>query len=164
MFYLQRRVSAIYASLSKECLAYWVYISMAFYRRGNAVSVLSSLLNETDDAALVGSRSLTAPFTIFNNATGFMEARNASGAWTGPDPGWTEGDKWVYTFDVVHDVPGLVERKGGNASFVRFLDEHFDGGEQYCFPFVLSGSGRHLGHNDYRNEVNPCSSNHPSIL
>ena len=58
-----------------------------------------------------------------------MEARNASGAWAGPDEGWTEGDMWAYTFDVVHDVPGLVEAKGGNASFVAFLDEHFDGGE-----------------------------------
>lgn len=58
-----------------------------------------------------------------------MEARNASGAWAGSDVGWTEGDDWAYTFDVVHDIPGLIERRGGNASFVAFLDEHFDGGE-----------------------------------
>lgn len=36
---------------------------------------------------------------------------------------------WAYTFDVVHDIPGLIEKKGGNASFVAFLDEHFNGGE-----------------------------------
>jgi putative alpha-1,2-mannosidase len=32
-----------------------------------------------------------APSTIFNSATGFMEARNANGDWAGPDNGWTEG-------------------------------------------------------------------------
>lgn len=65
-----------------------------------------------------------------------MEARNASGAWAGPDQGWTEGDMWAYTFDVMQDVPGLIALKGGNKSFVEFLDEHFDG-----------------GHNDHTNEV-----------
>ena len=93
-----------------------------------AVSVVAAYVNETADAEFFRNRSMTAPFIIFNNATGFMEARNASGAWAGPDEGWTEGDKWAYTFDVMHDVPGLIAHKGGNASFVAFLDEHFDGG------------------------------------
>lgn len=57
-----------------------------------------------------------------------MEARNANGTWAGEDEGWTEGNKWIYTFDVVQDVPGLIEHKGGNKSFVEFLDSHFDGG------------------------------------
>jgi len=93
-----------------------------------AVSVLAGLLGKTTEEAFFRNRSLTSPFTIFNVQTGFMEARNASGAWAGPDVGWTEGDDWAYTFDVVHDIPGLIERRGGNASFVAFLDEHFDGG------------------------------------
>ncbi|KAF8121112.1 glycosyl hydrolase family 92-domain-containing protein [Boletus edulis] len=59
-------------------------------------------------------------FTIFNPATGFMEARNASGL-------------------------GQIKRKGGNKSFVGFLDEHFDG-----------------GHNDHTNEV--MSSHHIPYL
>ncbi|KAJ7733323.1 glycoside hydrolase family 92 protein [Mycena metata] len=81
------------------------------------------------------NRAMTAPFTLYNNETGFMEARNASGAWAGPDNGWTEGDKWAYTFDVVQDIPGLVQHRGGNASFVASLDAHLDG-----------------GHNDHSNE------------
>ncbi|KAF9235374.1 glycoside hydrolase family 92 protein [Melanogaster broomeanus] len=100
-----------------------------------AVSVLAGLLNKTDEQAFFRYRSMTNPFTIFNPATGFMEAKKAGGTWAGPDNGWTEGDEWVYTFDVVHDIPGLIARKGGNASFVDFLDEHFDG-----------------GHNDHTNE------------
>lgn len=94
-----------------------------------AISVLAGLLNKTSEQAFFRERAMNNPFTIFNPATGFMEARNANGTWAGPDNGWTEGDKWAYTFDVVHDVPGLIERKGGNKSFVEFLDEHFDGGE-----------------------------------
>ncbi|KAF8890449.1 glycoside hydrolase family 92 protein [Infundibulicybe gibba] len=80
-------------------------------------------------------RALTAPFTLYNNSTGFMEARNQDGSWAGGDRGWTEGDQWAYSFDVVHDIPGLIERRGGNETFVKTLDEHFDG-----------------GHNDHSNE------------
>ena len=94
-----------------------------------AVGTLAALLNVSDDAAFFKKRARTAPFAIFNNETGFMEARNASGKWAGPNAGWTEGDMWAYTFDVVHDVDGLIARRGGNASFVAFLDEHFNGGE-----------------------------------
>jgi putative alpha-1,2-mannosidase len=36
-------------------------------------------------------RAMRTPFLIYNNATGFMEARNANGTWAGPDNGWTEG-------------------------------------------------------------------------
>jgi putative alpha-1,2-mannosidase len=34
---------------------------------------------------------MRAPFLLFNDATGFMEARNADGSWAGEDNGWTEG-------------------------------------------------------------------------
>jgi putative alpha-1,2-mannosidase len=43
---------------------------------------------------------------------------------------------WAYSFDVVHNIPRLIRERGGNASFVKSLDEHFDG-----------------GHNDHTNEV-----------
>jgi len=64
-----------------------------------------------------------------------MEAKFANGSWAGPDAGWTEGDKWAYTFDVVHDIDELIRVRGGKAQFVNFLDEHFNG-----------------GHNDHTNE------------
>lgn len=58
-----------------------------------------------------------------------MEARNANGSWAGPDAGWTEGDKWAYSFDVVQDVERLIQARGGEAAFVQSLDEHFYGGK-----------------------------------
>lgn len=109
-----------------------------------AVSVVARETGHQDVADFLLARSQNYR-KIFNNDTGFMEARLSNGSWAGEDVGWTEGDKWAYTFDVMHDVPGLyvdrlslgiklmlclprIELKGGNASFVQFLDEHFDGG------------------------------------
>ncbi|KAF8887766.1 glycosyl hydrolase family 92-domain-containing protein [Infundibulicybe gibba] len=100
-----------------------------------AVSVLATALNKTADAAFFHNRSIESPFSIFNPDTNFMEARNADGSFAGPDAGWTEGDKWTYTFDVVHNILGLAQKRGGNASFVQSLEDHFNG-----------------GHNDHRNE------------
>ncbi|KAI0820667.1 glycoside hydrolase family 92 protein [Trametes gibbosa] len=140
-----------------------------------AVSVLASALGKTEDAARFRTRALSAPFTIFNNDTGFMEARNANGSWAGQDAGWTEGDMWAYTFDVVHDVSALAVRRGGNASFVAFLDKHFDGGHNdhtnepsHHIPYLYSLAGaasksqeriREIAKANYNNSVNGLSGN-----
>lgn len=102
-----------------------------------AISLFADVLNKTEDAQFYRDRGLGNPFKIFNDATGFMEARNANGSFAGPDAGWTEGDKWIYTFDVVQNIPELAQRRGGNANLVQFLDEHFDGGRSFsaCLRF-----------------------------
>jgi len=38
---------------------------------------------------------------LYNNKTGFMEARNSDGSWAGEEAGWTEGDHWAYSLDVM---------------------------------------------------------------
>ncbi|WVQ77907.1 hypothetical protein IAR50_007613 [Cryptococcus sp. DSM 104548] len=86
-----------------------------------------SHLNLSSTASLLSTRAKNYK-NLWNNATGFMEARNSDGTWAGDDNGWTEGDKWAYSLDVMHDVPGLVQLMGGNASFVDFMDRHFSGG------------------------------------
>lgn len=59
-----------------------------------------------------------------------MQARNANGSFAKDTWGWTEGDKWVYTFDVCHDVRGLAQLfEGGSGGMKTKLDEHFDGGQ-----------------------------------
>lgn len=30
-----------------------------------------------------------------------MESRNSDGSWAGEDAGWTEGDHWAYSLDVM---------------------------------------------------------------
>ncbi|KAI1815825.1 glycoside hydrolase family 92 protein [Poronia punctata] len=66
---------------------------------------------------------------IWDPSTQFMRARNANGSFANDSQGWTEGDKWVYTFDVPHDVEGLASLfEGGRKGLKAKLDEHFDGG------------------------------------
>ncbi|KAF2092457.1 hypothetical protein NA57DRAFT_50296 [Rhizodiscina lignyota] len=65
---------------------------------------------------------------VWNSNTTFMEARNENGTWAGTAQGWTEGDDWVYTFAVMHDVNGLAELFGGRDKLKAKLDEHFNGG------------------------------------
>ncbi|KAH8883825.1 hypothetical protein GQ53DRAFT_421029 [Thozetella sp. PMI_491] len=67
--------------------------------------------------------------TLWNADTQFMQARNANGSFADRAWGWTEGDDWVYTFDVMHDVDGLAALfTGGRAGMKAKLDAHFDGG------------------------------------
>ena len=35
---------------------------------------------------------MRAPFVLYNDLTGFMEARNKDGSWAGGTRGWTEGE------------------------------------------------------------------------
>ena len=81
-----------------------------------------------------------------------MEARNLSGSWAGSENGWTEGDKWAYTFDVVHDITGLIELKGGNDSFIKFLDEHFDDGRKSTILNPSNVESKNSTDNDHSNE------------
>jgi predicted alpha-1,2-mannosidase len=65
---------------------------------------------------------------VFNKTTGFMQARNSDGSWADPKDGWTEGNTWVYTWAVMHDIPGLMQLMGGKEKYNARLDEHFSGG------------------------------------
>ncbi|KAL4893602.1 glycosyl hydrolase family 92-domain-containing protein [Aspergillus ambiguus] len=88
-----------------------------------------------EDIAALYSRSKNYQH-LWNNQTRFMQARNGNGSWAAdPSWGWTEGDSWVYTFDVLHDVPGLAQLFGGRQALCDKLDEHF-----------------HDGHNEHSNE------------
>jgi predicted alpha-1,2-mannosidase len=68
---------------------------------------------------------------IYNPATGFMQGKNSDGSWADPDEGWTEGDKWVYTYSVLHDIPGLMALMGGPEKYNATLDEHFRDGHNH---------------------------------
>ncbi|KAI0773496.1 glycoside hydrolase family 92 protein [Fomes fomentarius] len=140
-----------------------------------AASALAAALSKDEWTTKLRERAFAAPFTIFNNDTGFMEARNTDGSWAGQDAGWTEGDMWAYTFDVVHDVPELIRRRGGNEPFVEFLDQHFDGGHNdhtnepsHHIPYFYSLAGaasksqeriREIAKENYNTSANGLSGN-----
>ncbi|TKA74626.1 hypothetical protein B0A55_05971, partial [Friedmanniomyces simplex] len=99
-----------------------------------AASVVAEHAGDLENAQLLLNRSQSY-HTLYNNATSFMEAKNANGTWAGSEQGWTEGDDWVYTFNVMHDPEGLAAMMGGRDKLKAKLDAHFDG-----------------GHNDHTNE------------
>ncbi|TYJ52195.1 hypothetical protein B9479_007210 [Cryptococcus floricola] len=103
----------------------YAYLDHAAARLASHPSL--SHLDLSSTASLLTTRSKNYK-SLWNNGTGFMEARNSDGSWAGDENGWTEGDKWAYSLDVMHDVPGLAELMGGNASLVDFMDRHFAGG------------------------------------
>ncbi|KHN98975.1 Glycosyl hydrolase 92 [Metarhizium album ARSEF 1941] len=86
---------------------------------------------------------------IWNNQTQFMQTRNANGTFARDDWGWTEGDKWVYTFDVMHDAGGLASLfRGGKEGMKARLDQHFSEGRNmhsnepsHHVPYLYSAIG-----------------------
>jgi predicted alpha-1,2-mannosidase len=95
-----------------------------------AVAQIAKAVGKESDYRFFLNRSQNYKL-LFNSKTGFMQARNSDGSWADPGAGWTEGDKWVYTWSVMHDIPGLLELMGGRDQYNRLLDEHFAGGHNH---------------------------------
>ncbi|HSX58852.1 MAG TPA: GH92 family glycosyl hydrolase [Tahibacter sp.] len=70
----------------------------------------------------------------FDAKTSFMRARNSDGSFREPfDPSasgygtdYTEGNAWQYSWYVPQDVAGLIRAHGGDANFVKRIDQVFD--------------------------------------
>ena len=92
-----------------------------------AASIVAAHAGDTAASAQLLARAQNY-HKIYNANTTFMEARNGNGTWAGSDQGWTEGDDWVYTFDVMHDPDGLAAMMGGRTNLKAKLDAHFTGG------------------------------------
>jgi predicted alpha-1,2-mannosidase len=94
------------------------------------VGVLAQALGEEADAKLFLKRSGNWR-NIIDPETGFARGRYANGTWIKPfDPARrapyiTEGLPFQYTFFVPQNIPGLIDRLGGKASFIGKLDELF---------------------------------------
>ena len=74
---------------------------------------------------------------VFNPETRFMSPKDADGEWIEPfcpqlSGGlggrlyFAENNSWIWTFSVLHDIPGLIELMGGNEAFVERLDALFN--------------------------------------
>ena len=114
-------------------------------------SVSSSLESMYDDycaadmARLMGKKEDQQYFerrsqfykNLFDKSTGFMRPRSSDGTWKTPfNPSdlahaesiggdYTEGNAWQYTWQVQHDIPGLIKLFGGNKPFLKKLDQFF---------------------------------------
>jgi len=91
------------------------------------VGVAAELTNHADQAQFFYDRSKNYR-NIFNNETGFMEARYEDGSWCANPNTWTEATKWVYTFNTQHDFGGLRDLLHGAEGLGQKLDEYYEGG------------------------------------
>jgi predicted alpha-1,2-mannosidase len=90
------------------------------------VAQVARALGRTADYEFFLRRSLDYK-NLFDPSIGFMRAKNSDGSWASPRAGWTEGDAWVYTWDVLHDIPGLMALLGGPDKYNAKLDAYFAG-------------------------------------
>jgi predicted alpha-1,2-mannosidase len=72
---------------------------------------------------------------VFDPSTGFFRGKTTEGAWVTPfnpnaivTDSYTEANAWQSYF-VPHDVPGLIQKLGGDDKFAARLDEVFDSKE-----------------------------------
>lgn len=97
---------------------------------------LAKALNKTDDYAYFLKRSANYK-KVYNPQTGYMSPRLATGDWVEPfDPQlsggigsrmyFAENNSCIWTFNVMHDIPGLIDLMGGNDKFVDRLDNLFN--------------------------------------
>ncbi|ETS62997.1 hypothetical protein PaG_02769 [Moesziomyces aphidis] len=101
----------------------------------HAIAVLAEVLDKQSDASFFHNRSRNYRH-VFDHDQGLMAARLKNGTFLVqplPDPrgrqeGFTEGNSFDYSFDVVQDVPGLAELVGGRAKLTALLDRHFSEG------------------------------------
>jgi predicted alpha-1,2-mannosidase len=96
---------------------------------------LAKALGKDDVAEKYAKRSQNWK-NVFDPSTGFMRGKNADGSWVTPFgekemnsinfDEYTEANAWQYNFFVLHNVPGLIEKLGGDDKFAARLDETFD--------------------------------------
>ncbi len=74
---------------------------------------------------------------VYNEKTGFMSPKMANGKWVelfdpqlsggiGSRAYFTENNAWIWNFNVIHDISGLIGMMGGKERFTERLDELFN--------------------------------------
>ncbi len=110
------------------------------------VGAMADLLGKQADAEIF-YRLGQSYKNLFDSKTGFMRGKAADGEWQipfRPDEDYlsdyTESDAWQATFNVMHDVQGLIDLFGGDAPFVQKLDTLFTTSSMvYSSPPDISG-------------------------
>ncbi|HWR99777.1 MAG TPA: glycoside hydrolase family 92 protein, partial [Prolixibacteraceae bacterium] len=91
---------------------------------------------------------------VFDAASGFVRPKDSAGNWMLPfNPaesiGFQEGNAWIYTWYVPHDVYGLIGAMGGDEVFDKKLDSLYIGPEKPYRNIVNHG---YYGLSEFSNE------------
>jgi len=96
------------------------------------VARLAKALGQNDVAERFAKRAGNWQ-NVFDSSTLFMRGKTRDGKWVEPfdrnyldTAAYTEANAWQYTFFVPQDIPGLIQKMGGDEKFVARLDEVFD--------------------------------------
>ena len=124
---------------------YWPTDLIASESVSNSLECMYDDYAAADMARLMGKKQDQQYFArranfyknLFDKQTNFMRPRLADGSWRSPfNPSdvahaetvggdYTEGNAWQYTWQVQHDIPGLIKLFGGPKPFLKKLDEFF---------------------------------------
>lgn len=127
---------------------------------------LAEAIGDTGKAALLRARSRSwrkvwNPEATSDGYRGFIMPRYPDGRFQPLDPkiGWDgkkyenvgfyEGTAWVYSYAMLHDVPGMIDAMGGRALFTARLRHALDAGliditnePSFATPWLFSDVGR----------------------
>jgi predicted alpha-1,2-mannosidase len=105
----------------------------------SCIARMAKALGKDDLAEKYSKRSQNWE-NVFDPSTGFMRGKTADGSWVTPFDKkemnsitfneYTEANAWQYNFFVLHNVPGLIAKLGGDDKFTARLDEMFDTSEK----------------------------------
>ncbi|MES2393817.1 MAG: glycoside hydrolase family 92 protein, partial [Acidobacteriota bacterium] len=148
------------------------YVTLADQRSGSrtveysyddfAIAEVACGLGHKDQAKVFAQRSgnwqnLWDKDLVNDGFKGFLRPRKADGSWADPyltvrgtwPDFFYEGDLWTYSLYAPHDVRKLIELSGGDAEFVRRLDNlflrgHFDVTNEpgFLLPVLYNWAGR----------------------
>jgi len=97
---------------------------------------LAKTLGKNDDYEYFMKRAQNYR-NVYNPETGFMSPKKANGEWVpnfdpqlsggiGSRMYFAENNSWIWTFNVMHDIDGLIGLMGGDEQFVYRLDRLFN--------------------------------------
>lgn len=100
---------------------------------------------------------------MFDPQTGFMRAKLSNGTWKTPfNPKYsdhnfevaeyTEGNAWQHSWFVPHDPKGLIQLYGGDAAFIKKLDQLFSESSEILGDFKSSDISGLIGQYAHGNE------------
>ena len=139
------RDSLLFKQGSQDNFLEWKYVpsdignrsvskTLEFAYDNGAAAKMAAKLGKMSDADTFWTRSQWY-HNVFNPEKDLIWPKNAAGQWLGDSdfdpilvngPHITQANSWEYGWNMMHDVPGLIELYGGREAFLKKLERSFD--------------------------------------
>lgn len=115
-------------------ITYGVSRTLEYAYNDYCIAAVAKKMGLEEDYQFFLNQSLNC-YNIFNDSTNLFEPKSFSGEWLinkepqdKTKPYYYEGTPMQYATYVLHDIPGLIEKHGGEDYFEQFLDKLFEDG------------------------------------